>query len=132
MNTEMGNVVSIDKLCAQIGTERAVRVLEFALPHIKDTDRELQELLLTENREAAATCAHRAISSVRAYGTPRLEDLLRQVGEESSDLQQLQAELSAEFCGVIAGVEDWLERAGPPLVEVSPVVPCDAEEESES
>ena len=99
---------SIDKLCAEIGTTRAIRVLEFALPRIQDFDRDLQAFLLAGNHAAAAEYAHRAISSVRAYGTPRLEDLLRKVGEEHASLKPLQLALADEFREVITQVEDWL------------------------
>ena len=101
---------SIQKLCNEIGATAAARVLVYALPRIRDLDRDLQALLLAGKRDAAAACAHRGLSSVRAYGTVQLEELLRQVSSEEVDLHIARAGLAAEFRSVINYVEDWLRR----------------------
>lgn len=100
--------LAIDKLCGDIGQERAVRVLEFALPRIVGFERDIREFISAGNHAAAADCAHRAISSVRAYGTVRLETLLREASAEDCDFKRLQPELSKEFALVIDFVDSWL------------------------
>lgn len=105
------NKTSIDKLSDDIGIEGAVRVLEFALPRVISFEEELRELLSAPaDVETAASCAHRAISSVKAYGTERLESLLRQVSDQKDyDTDVMQQNLSDEFTVVIGQIQSWLQ-----------------------
>ena len=103
-------MTTINKLCDEIGPERAFRVLEFALPRIIEFDNDLKGFMLAGEQKAAAECAHRAVSSVRAYGTGQLETLLREISDGGNDFDRLQPALSGEFAVVIDRVETWLQQ----------------------
>lgn len=102
---------ALDLVAANLGLEEAIEMFEYALPRVLLRKKEILEHMQSQNWEAACNDAHRAISSVRLYGTQRLEDLLRQVKSVSTgevDSQVLQQELSDEFDSVIKAISDWL------------------------
>lgn len=101
---------AIDRLCQQIGMERTVKVLQFSLPRVISFENELRLALQQRDYVQARQYAHRALSSVRAYGTPRLELLLRQVMDGPVEHVHLTSDLSAEFALVIGSIEAWLQE----------------------
>lgn len=110
MEVSEQSVTSIDRLCQQIGMERTVKVLQFSLPRIIEFENELRLALQHRDFTTAARCAHKAISSVRAYGTPQLEIQLRQVMNGQADRLHFADDLLAEFARVIGGIEAWLQE----------------------
>ena len=110
MEVSEQEVTAIDRLCQQIGMGRTVKVLQFSLPHIIAFESELCLSLQRQDIKTAARCAHKAISSVRAYGTPRLENQLRQVMEGRVHQPHFNDDLSAEFALVIGSIEAWLQE----------------------
>lgn len=96
-----------------LGVEDAIELFEYALPRVLDRKSQIIKHMQSQNWDAARDDAHRAISSVRIYGTERLETLLRQVKMASTgevDSQVLQQELSDEFDHVVQAIAGWLQE----------------------
>ncbi|QLQ31443.1 MAG: Hpt domain-containing protein [Candidatus Thiothrix singaporensis] len=80
------------------------------MPYIAGKERQLRDALQAGDWETAARHAHKAISSVRLFGSAKLEALLRQIKDGDSVLsaEEAQQALSAEFAQVEASVHSWL------------------------
>ena len=104
------NNSEIDKLCEQIGVEGTAKVLSFALPRIIQFEVDICQAMQQGDYPAASRCAHKAVSSVRTYGTKRLENLLREaIDSHHNQRSGLQQELSDEFALVIGRAQAWLQ-----------------------
>lgn len=102
---------AVNKLVGDLGVNDTYELLAFALPHITKRHEELQDALERGEWETAARCAHKTLSSVRLYGSERLEVLLYQVREAGTggmDVPALRQELSVEFLSVIQTIKEWL------------------------
>ncbi|WMP19452.1 hypothetical protein [Thiothrix lacustris] len=102
---------ALDALAIQIGEKEAIELFQFALPAVIERQHKLEQHLGAGEWADAAHFAHKTISSVRLYGSNRLENLLRQAKEaanEQVDVTLLRRELSEEFEVIIKAVREWL------------------------
>lgn len=101
---------SLDALVARFGVEETIQMLEYSQPFVRQWEQQLCDALLSGDRESAAHCAHKAISSVRLYGSPRLEALLFQVRDSDSnmDTTEIRTALSVEFAAVTDAMNAWM------------------------
>lgn len=102
---------ALDSLLENLGMKHTVDLVVFALPHISQRRDSLKQLLLTGSWEEAARVAHKTLSSVRLYGSNRLESLLRQVCQRDIAVistAAFQTTLDAEFSLTISMLEQWL------------------------
>lgn len=110
MNT---NTNTLNALAGRLGLGDTIELLELALPLIAEREQEIRQSLLAGDWSEAARCAHKTMSSVRLYGTHKLELLLRQVqsaGQGQMDVPAFQQELSAEFVAVMQTISEWLAK----------------------
>jgi hypothetical protein len=101
-------------LIKQFGKIKTVRMLEFALPHIYEHEKNIRQALANNDLQATSNYAHKALSPVRLYGTEKLEQLLLQIKDNTMDNHQamhLQQATSAEFNFIIKHIETWLNNA---------------------
>lgn len=103
-------VTSLDTLITRFGVEETIQMIEFSQPFVSQWEQQLHEALLVGDWESAANCAHKAISSVRLYGSPKLETLLCQIRDGGSGMNfvEIQQALSAEFASVTETVNAWV------------------------
>lgn len=101
---------SLDALVARFGIEETVQMLEFSQPIVRQWEQQLREAMQAGNWENATLCAHKAVSSVRMYGSPRLETLLCQIRDSDSSIntKELQQDLFAEFADVQQTINTWI------------------------
>jgi hypothetical protein len=101
---------SLDEVATRLGREKAVQIVEFSLPYISQKGQQLNDALIAAEWESAAHYAHKAISSVRLFGSAKLETLLVQIrdGNIDQDTMDIQQELLAEFTDVQNAVNAWL------------------------
>lgn len=103
----------VQELVAQIGIKDTVEVLLITLPHISEWRYALQQALESNDEETSQLYAYKAISSVRFYGSERLEALLQTVIAGKLDLsetQQLAIQLEQEFAYVEQKLRIWLAQ----------------------
>ncbi|MEB4592710.1 Hpt domain-containing protein [Candidatus Thiothrix sp. Deng01] len=102
--------IVLDEIAGRLGREKAIEIVEFSLPYIAGKEQQLRDALQAGDWETAARHAHKAISSVRLFGSVKLEALLRQIkdGDSGLDAGEVQQALSAEFAQVEASVHSWL------------------------
>lgn len=104
---------SLDGYATKMGSETTIQMVKLAIPYIKQREQQLREALLEGDMKAAAGHAHKAIGSVRIYGTLELEALLCQVRDQdfgqsnSTATQQL---LSAEFDRASQALQVWIAK----------------------
>ncbi|HHC75338.1 MAG TPA: hypothetical protein ENK78_09710 [Thiothrix sp.] len=111
---------SIQYLVNQFGVSKAARMLAFALPYVREHKQNLYDALNKQDFALASACAHKALSPVRLYGTPTLEQLLLHIKDYEShpqtlnnvseDVEQLQQSVMKEFDEVIEQIEQWMEQ----------------------
>ncbi len=104
---------NLDSLLQALGIKDTVEALVFALPFIIDRKNALGQLLQAGAWKAASQIAHKSLSSVRMYGSTRLEVLLQQVRQQEVAVistAEFQATLDDEFSMVIHTLEDWLSE----------------------
>lgn len=97
----------------QVGDKDAIELFQFTLPIVIERQHALEQHLCAREWAAFKQCAHKSISSVRLYGSERLEMLLRQandVDKDEFDLLTYQQELSEEFEVVIGSIREWLAQ----------------------
>jgi hypothetical protein len=102
---------SLSSIVSSLGVKDSIELLEYALPFIAHRDKKIQQCLTEKNWECATKYAHRTLSSVRLYGSKRLEMLLQQVklaGDSTINTDILQKELSLEFKEVSQSIKQWL------------------------
>lgn len=110
----MGNIsesYSLDAVKHQLGAEEAIDMFEYALPRIDDRKNELLVGIVDKNWEAVGNSAHRIISSVRLYGTQKLERILRaiQLSAKAGDVPSaLKLGMLQEFEFVKARLKQWI------------------------
>ncbi len=111
------NTDYLDDLSQRLGHEKTVQMIEFSMPYVDKREQELHEALQLNDWQAASHCAHKAISSVRLFGSPRLESLLVQVrdGLNEQDTTWIRAELSEAFSAARSTVNAWLAKHQPCL-----------------
>jgi len=105
---------STEYLISQFGKTKTIHMLEFALPHIYDHKKNINQALANNNLPAASNYAHKALSPVRLYGTEKLEKLLLHIKDNTTDnnhAMQLQQATSDEFDFIIKHIEAWLNNA---------------------
>ena len=103
--------LALDTLIADLGEEEAVDFVRFALPRLNERRELLRTLLLQEDWKAAASLAHKTLSSVRVYDDGSLEAALLTVERQAvAEISQaaFQQDLQDTFKRVLAGVEAWL------------------------
>lgn len=103
---------AIEASVSAIGIDNARELLVKALPIIATRKSELLALLGSGDTSGAADSAHRTVSSIRLYGSDRLEKLLTEVKDQSystENLSKISEDISQEFDSVIATVNEWLE-----------------------
>ncbi|MEZ5453133.1 MAG: hypothetical protein R3E93_10035 [Thiothrix sp.] len=98
---------SLDTLVARFGVEETLQLLEYSQPFVRQWEQQLRDALLSGDWESAAHCAHKAISSVRLYGSPRLEALLYQV-RDGDNATVIQHDLFEEFTAVNNMIAAWV------------------------
>lgn len=101
---------ALEALLLRFGVIETIEMLEYAQPFLAQWEQQLREAMLSDDREKAANCAHKAISSVHLCGSPALEALLRRVkdGDNSMYSEDMQQILFAEFVAVRQSVDDWI------------------------
>lgn len=105
----------LDLVADELGVKDTAELFEFALPVIVERKHKLEQFLGAGEWDAAAQCANTTISSVRLYGSEKLEVLLRQIQDAGSsesantDWQTLRHDLSEEFQVAIDALQTWLE-----------------------
>lgn len=101
---------ALEALLLRFGVTETIEMLEYARPFVAQWEQQLREAMLSDDRETAANYAHKAISSVRLYGSPALERLLRRVKDGDSGMysEAMQHSLFAEFAAVRGAVDDWI------------------------
>ncbi len=106
------SMTALDSLTMRFGVKKMIKMVEFSLPYLSQREQELRESLLSGDRDTASHTAHKAISSVRLYGSPKLEALLYQVrdGDYGANVEALQKELSKEFTFVTNVAKAWLMK----------------------
>ncbi|PWQ97160.1 hypothetical protein [Leucothrix arctica] len=103
---------AIEASISAIGIDNVRELLIKALPIIETRKSELLALLDSGDTSRATDSAHRTISSIRLYGSDRLEKLLIEVKDQSystENLSKICADILQEFDSVIATVNEWLE-----------------------
>lgn len=103
--------LALDTLIADLGGEEAFDFVRFALPRLNERCELLHTLLLQEDWTAAASLAHKTLSSVRVYDDGSLEAALLTVERQAvAEISQaaFQQDLQDTFKRVLAGVEAWL------------------------
>lgn len=101
---------TMDDHKAKFGLQDSLEIAEFTLSYIQRTEQQLSESLLNRDRVTAAAQAHKAISSVRLYGTPKLETLLVKIRDDDYATElatKLQHELSAELRLISTALSNW-------------------------
>lgn len=104
----------MEEHAARFGLEDSQELANFALDYVQHTGQQLKTLLVNEDSEAAAKYAHKAIGSVRLYGTPQLEVLLGCVRDNDYKPEMahdLQHELCAEFTLIEQALRKWLAQS---------------------
>lgn len=94
----------LTKLVNTLGVTDTAELIQTAVPIITERRETLSRLLLAQDLEGAADCAHKTLGSIRLYGTPNLEGLLKQVktlDASQHDLVKFQQRLFEEFSQVI-------------------------------
>lgn len=105
----------LDLVADELGVKDTAELFQFALPVIVERMNKLEHFLGAGEWDAAAQCANTTISSVRLYGSDRLEVLLRQVQAAGSpesantDWQTVRHDLSEEFRTAIDALQSWLD-----------------------
>ncbi|MGV6810463.1 MAG: hypothetical protein ACWA5U_11385 [bacterium] len=113
-------LASIQYLVKQFGVNKTVRMLTFALPYVREHKKNIYDALNQHDFKLASACAHKALSSVRLYGTPTLEQLLLHIKDYEQHAQlltkvsevaeQLQYRVIKAFDEVIEQIENWLDQ----------------------
>jgi len=96
-----------------LGVTDTAELIQTALPIITERRETLSQFLLAQDFEGAAACAHKTLGSVRLYGTPSLESLLKQVktlDPAQNDLVKFQHQLHEEFSLVIKDCYNLLKK----------------------
>ena len=104
--------LALDTLIADLGEEEAVDFVRFALPRLNERRELLHTLLGQGDWKAAASLAHKTLSSVRVYDDGSLEAALLTIERQAvAEISQaaFQQDLQDTFKRVLAGVEVWLE-----------------------
>lgn len=105
---------ALSGLIDQLGLEDATDLVKVSLPILADWRAKLSHALEAGDMDAAAKLAHRAISSVRLYGTERLELLLRRLTnrevQQQSEVVVFEEKLSAEFQFIEQTLQQWLSE----------------------
>jgi len=107
------NLDALDNYAATIGVEKTLKMVEFAVTYIAQREQQLKEALLNAELQQAADYAHKAVGSVRLYGSPQLEQLLCQVRDQDyaqENSAALQRELSAEFALADQALKSWIKQ----------------------
>lgn len=102
----------LDALEEQVGVNRAVALLVFALPLIAERRSGLQQALQAGDWQTAAQVAHQTLGSVRLYGSSQLEYLLQQVRQQDLGVISslaFQEELDQAFGTVTTTLQEWLD-----------------------
>lgn len=105
-------LASLDEIASRLGYDKTIELVEFSLPYINEKEQLLRESLVSADWEAAAQHAHKALSSVRLFGSSKLESLLVQIrdGAIGQNADEIQRELSAEFTDAQAAIHTWLAQ----------------------
>lgn len=106
----VGTPVFIQALVASFGVEDTVSMLEHTQPFVANWEQQLAEAFSQEDWEAAAQCAHKAISSVRLYGSPELEALLSQIVDRDECVKSagFHQTVFAEFATIRQVTQAWM------------------------
>lgn len=110
LNKKITADLAVKQLLSKYGAVDTIEMLEFALPLVVERKESLSESLLSNNLAEASKIAHKTISSIRFYGSSRLEDLLKEVKDVRSQQKalELQPQLIEEFDVVINVLRKWL------------------------
>lgn len=105
-------LTSLDDIASRLGNDKTIEIVEFSLPYISEKEQQLRESLLAADWEAAARHAHKALSSVRLFGSGKLETLLIQIrdGAVEQNAEEIQQALSAEFTDAQDAIHAWLAK----------------------
>jgi len=102
---------TLDRYLATVGKKKTLEMVHFSLSYIDQREKEIANALLRANKKLAADLAHKALGSVKFYGTSRLEALLSTIRDgnyRDSEIATLQSELSSEFMLATNNLERWL------------------------
>ncbi len=116
----------LNRMATRLGTEDTIDLLTFSLPLIVEREQALRSALLLGDRESARLYAHKTLSSVRLYGSERLEQLLLSVQTlktDETDLTAFQQALSAELELAINAIQSWLAMRVSPSATGSAAIP---------
>lgn len=105
-------IASLNTLLTRFGVEETLQMLEYSQPFIRQWEQQLREAMLANDWDRVTHCAHKAISSVRLYGSPRLEALLCQIKDSDSSINtpETQNALFTEFANVQQAVSQWISE----------------------
>lgn len=112
LNEKITADLAIKQLLSKYGATDTIEMLEFALPLVTERKESLKKSLLDNNLVEASKLAHKTISSIRLYGSSRLENLLQEVKDVKSHQKalELQPQLVEEFDVVINVIRNWLQH----------------------
>lgn len=106
-----GSLTAIHNTYEDIGGRNSTDFLSQSLPMIIQRKDAIVKALAQKDTEDACQCANRTLSSIRLYGSDKLEMLLRQVHETSdvdTDFPKLSSSINQEFDSVIQTLKEWL------------------------
>lgn len=108
------NISSIEDLVNDLGMEDTIEILEYTLPIAQKQAEVLLDALKKEDFVIVAQYAHKMISSVRVYGSARLESILFELKEvdQTSQLNVLETyqALKDELELVMHAIQVWLQQ----------------------
>ena len=103
---------TIGYLVEEIGLKNTIELIELALPSISTLEANFSKSLLSNDIDMAAKYAHKALGSVRLYGTTNLENLLMKIKDKKlagDKFSQIINEVCVELKLTHITLNNWLK-----------------------
>ena len=103
---------AISYLVEEIGLKNTIELIELALPSISNLEANFAKSLSAGDIDMAATYAHKALGSVRLYGTKNLEDLLMKIKDKKftgNKFSRIINEVCVELKLIHITLSNWLK-----------------------
>lgn len=103
---------AISYLVEEIGLKNTIELIELALPSISTLEANFAKSLLAGDADMAATYAHKALGSVRLYGTKNLENLLMKIKDKKltgNKFSRIINEVCVELKLIHITLNNWLK-----------------------